>query len=192
MNTDKFIIRDAAIDDATALLSIYSPYVEKTAVTFEYDVLSAEEFAQRIQTISARYPYLVLVQNDSGNKVNDDKVVCNKKIVGYGYASTFKDRAAYDRCVETSIYIRQGEHGKGFGRALYQELEKRLKNQGILNSYACIAYAKPGNTHLDNGSFLFHQRMGYSLVGTFHDCGYKFGQWYDMVWMEKMLGNHEK
>lgn len=192
MNTDKFIIRDAAIDDATALLSIYSPYVEKTAVTFEYDVLSAEEFAQRIQTISARYPYLVLVQNDSGNKVNDDKVVCNKKIVGYGYASTFKDRAAYDCCVETSIYIRQGEHGKGFGRALYLELEKRLKNQGILNSYACIAYAKPGNTHLDNGSFLFHQRMGYSLVGTFHDCGYKFGQWYDMVWMEKMLGNHEK
>ena len=188
MNTDKFIIRDAAIDDATALLSIYSPYVEKTAVTFEYDVPSAEEFAQRIQTISARYPYLVLVQNDSGNKVNDDKVVCNKKIVGYCYASTFKDRAAYDRCVETSIYIKQGEHGKGFGRALYLELEKRLKNQGILNSYACIAYAKPGNTHLDNGSFLFHQRMGYSLVGTFHDCGYKFGQWYDMVWMEKNAG----
>lgn len=192
MNTDKFIIRDAAIDDAAALLSIYSPYVEKTAVTFEYDVPSAEEFAQRIQTISARYPYLVLVQNDSGNKVNDDKVVCNKKIVGYCYASTFKDRAAYDRCVETSIYIRQGQHGKGFGRALYLELEKRLKNQGILNSYACIAYAKPGNTHLDNGSFLFHQRMGFSLVGTFHNCGYKFGQWYDMVWMEKMLGNHEK
>lgn len=192
MNADKFIIRDAAIDDAAALLSIYSPYVEKTAVTFEYDVPSAGEFAQRIQTISARYPYLVLVQNDSDNKVNDDKVVCNKKIVGYCYASTFKDRAAYDRCVETSIYIRQGEHGKGFGRALYLELEKRLKNQGILNSYACIAYAKSGNTHLDNGSFLFHQRMGYSLVGTFHDCGYKFGQWYDMVWMEKMLGNHEK
>ena len=191
MNTDKFIIRDAAIDDATALLSIYSPYVEKTAVTFEYDVPSAEEFMQRIQTISARYPYLVLEQNDSDNKISKDNVVCNK-IVGYCYASTFKDRAAYDRCVETSIYIRQGEHGKGFGRALYLELEKRLKNQGILNSYACIAYAKPQNTHLDNGSFLFHQRMGYSLVGTFHDCGYKFGQWYDMVWMEKMLGNHEK
>ena len=63
---------------------------------------------------------------------------------------------------------------------------------GILNANACIAYLKDGETdpHLSNDSFFFHKKLGYQLVGTFHDSGYKFGKWYDMIWMEKMLGDH--
>ncbi|MCQ2106590.1 MAG: N-acetyltransferase family protein [Fibrobacter sp.] len=111
-------------------------------------------------------------------------------MLGYCYAGVFKGRAAYSRSVETSIYVKMGEHGKGYGRALYNELEKELKARGILNAYACIASPKPGSTHLDNSSQKFHEHMGYSLVGTFNDCAYKFGQWYNMIWMEKMLGEH--
>lgn len=171
-------IRFATPSDAKALRDIYKPYVENTAITFEYDVPSTEEFAQRIQNTLEKYPYLV-IENE------------NAEIVGYCYAGTFKARAAYDRCVETSIYIKQNEHGKGYGHALYAALERELSSRGILNAYACIASPKKNSTRLDDGSQRFHEKMGYTLVGTFHDCGYKFGQWYDMIWMEKMLGRHD-
>ena len=84
-------IRLAKTDDAEALLAIYTPYVEKTAITFEYDVPSIDEFRNRIIAVSAKYPWLVAV--DNGN------------IVGYAYASAFKERAAYQWSVETSIYV---------------------------------------------------------------------------------------
>lgn len=169
-------IRSAKVEDASTLLAIYKPYVENTAITFEYDVPTIEEFAGRIRSTLEKYPYLVLEQDD--------------EILGYCYAEVFKGRAAYNRSVETSIYVKMGEHGKGYGRALYNELERALKKQGILNAYACIASPKPGSTRLDNSSEKFHEHMGYSLVGTFHDCAYKFNQWYNMIWMEKMLGEH--
>ncbi len=174
-------IRSAKVEDATALQAIYKPYVEETAITFEYDVPSVEEFAERIRGTLEKYPYLVLERTEGGN--------CTE-ILGYCYAGVFKGRAAYSRSVETSIYIKMGEYGKGYGRALYNELEKELKARGFLNACACIASPKQGSTRLDNSSQKFHEHMGYSLVGTFNDCAYKFGQWYNMIWMEKMLGEH--
>ena len=171
-----YSIRSATIEDAEALLAIYKPYVENTAITFEYSSPSVKTFAGRIQNTLEKYPYLVLEKD--------------AEILGYCYAGVFKARAAYSRSVETSIYVKMSEHGKGYGRALYNELEKELKARGILNAYACIASPKSGSTHLDNGSQKFHEHMGYSLVGTFNDCAYKFGQWYNMIWMEKMLGEH--
>lgn len=170
-------IRKASINDVPALLEIYAPYVRETAISFEYEVPTAEEFAGRIETISRRYPYLVLEDEDG-------------TIAGYAYASAFKGRAAYDWSVETTIYIRKEMHGKGYGKILYQELERCLKAQNILNANACIAYAREDNDHLTNSSMYFHEKMGYTMVGTFHSSGYKFGQWYDMIWMEKMLGEH--
>lgn len=81
---------------------------------------------------------------------------------------------------------------KGVGKLLYDALEKSLKDMGILNLNACIAYLSDDkkDDNLTNDSFHFHKSLGYSLVGTFHDSGYKFEKWYDMIWMEKMLGDH--
>ncbi len=197
-------IRSATVEDAATILAIYKPYVEGTAITFEYDAPSVEEFAGRICGTLEKYPYLVLerIGDNAGNigAVASSECVADgttsencagaAEILGYCYAGVFKGRAAYSRSVETSIYIKMGEHGKGYGRALYSELEIALKKQGILNAYACIASPKPGSTHLDNSSQKFHEHMGYSLVGAFNDCAYKFGQWYNMIWMEKMLGEH--
>ena len=205
-------IRSATVEDAAAILAIYKPYVEDTAITFEYDAPSVEEFAGRIRGTLEKYPYLVLERSegDAGNVGTVVGLECAKgsecsvglecaeggngtgaaEILGYCYAGVFKGRAAYSRSVETSIYVKMSEHGKGYGRALYNELERALKKQGILNAYACIASPKLGSTHLDNSSEKFHEHMGYTLVGTFHDCAYKFGQWYNMIWMEKMLGEH--
>lgn len=164
-------------EDAAALLSIYAPYVEKTAVTFEYDVPSEEAFSQRMETISARYPYLV--------------AEADGRVVGYAYASTFKDRAAYQWSVETSIYVATTERGRGIGRQLHEALERALRSQGILNMNACISYIEPEDEYLTLDSVRFHQHLGYQKVAHFHQCGKKFGRWYDMIWMEKIIGEHQ-
>lgn len=169
-------IRIARASDAKALADIYAPYVEKTAITFEYDAPSALDFCDRINSTLEKYPFLVAIENG--------------ECVGYTYASAFKNRKAYDYSVETSIYIRQDRHSMGYGRMLYQRLEELLKKQNITNLNVCIAYTENTDEYLDNGSIDFHYRMGYSMVGRFHKCGYKLGKWYDMVWMEKMISEH--
>lgn len=173
---EKFNIRLANANDAEELLKIYTPYVTDTAITFEYDVPSLEEFTQRIINISKKYPYIVAERGG--------------EIVGYAYAGAFKERAAYDWAVETTIYVKQDCTASGIGRKLYAVLEKLLGKQGILNLNACIAYTETEDEHLTNGSMAFHNKLGYKLVGTFHKCGYKFSHWYDMIWMEKFIGKH--
>ena len=171
-------IRSARPEDAAALLSIYAPYVEHTAISFEYETPSLAEFTRRITETLKFYPYVVL--EDGG------------EIQGYAYAGPFKGRAAYDWAVETTIYVRRDAHGKGYGRALYIALEDELKKRHFLNAYACIAYSEWEDETLTQASARFHEHMGYTLCGTFHQCGYKFGRWYDMIWMEKLLGEHKK
>ena len=119
------LIRSALPDDAGRILEIYSYYVENTAITFEIDVPSPDEFKKRITKTLARYPYLVLEEDG--------------RIEGYAYAGVFYDRAAYDHSCEVTIYLDRNSHGKGYGRLLYGELEKELKARGIINLYACIA-----------------------------------------------------
>ena len=112
-------IRVAQIEDAKALVDIYSYYVEHTAVTFEYEVPSIKEFQRRISHVLEQYPYLV--------------AVLNGEIVGYAYASQFHERPACRWVVETSIYIHKDKKGLGIGKLLYKTLEDILKKQNILN-----------------------------------------------------------
>lgn len=176
MNSGELTIRVASVEDAAEILKIYIPYIEDTAITFEYTIPSLEEFAGRISKTLQRYPYFVACMDG--------------KIVGYAYASEFKGRKAYDWSVETSIYVERGLHGKGIGKALYEALEEALGKQGITNVNACIAYIEVEDQYLTNDSMYFHEHLGYKLVGTFHQCAYKFDSWYDMIWMEKMIGEH--
>ncbi|MBO4456503.1 MAG: N-acetyltransferase [Butyrivibrio sp.] len=172
-------VQKVSIDDAEELLKIYAPYVEKTAISFEYEVPSPEEFKGRIRDISAKFPYI--------------KAVEDGEILGYAYATSFKGRRAYDWSVETTIYVREDAKRKGVGKVLYGALENSLKDMGILNLNACIAYLSGDrkDDNLTNDSYNFHKKLGYELVGTFHDSGYKFEKWYDMIWMEKMIGEHD-
>lgn len=170
-------VKPVTVNDAESLLYIYRPYIEQTAITFEYDVPALDEFRERIQTISSKYPYLKAL----------DK---NGSIVGYAYANTFKGRAAYDWSVETTVYVQRNYHGRGVGKELYSALEKALQSMGILNMNACIAVTTAPDEHLTDESVKFHEKMGFSLVGCFHHSGFKFNTWYDMIWMEKMIGEH--
>lgn len=170
-------IRVATEADAEALLAIYAPYVEHTAITFEYTVPTVEEFAGRIRQTLKKYPYLVAERNG--------------EILGYAYAGSFHQREAYGWAVETTIYVQSGSKRFGIGRELYEALERALAMQNIINLNACIAYPETEDEYLTRDSVKFHERMGYRLVGEFHKCGYKFHRWYNMVWMEKHLREHD-
>ena len=170
-------IRPAVPEDAPALLAIYAPYVRETAVTFEYEIPSPEEFAGRIRRTLERYPYLTA---QSGGEV-----------LGYACAGAFKERAAYDWSVETTIYLRRDSLGQGVGKALYTALEAVAKAQHIRCLYACIGVPRGADPYLTDNSRQFHAHLGYRQVGEFQACGYKFGRWYDMVWMEKWLAPGE-
>ena len=102
----------------------------------------------------------------------------------------FKSRISHT--LEKYPYLVAEEDGKIVGRLLYDRLEEILKKQGILNVNACIGYPQIDDEYLTKDSVYFHEKLGYHMVGTFHQCGYKFGRWYNMVWMEKFIGEHTK
>lgn len=174
MNTA--VIRNAAPEDASRILEIYRYYVEHTAITFEYSTPSLSEFQTRMKNTLRRYPYLAAEKDG--------------RIQGYAYAGPFINRAAYDWSCEVTIYLAQAAQKQGLGRKLYETLEGRLAEMGITNLYACIGCPETEDEYLTRNSVDFHAHLGFSTAGEFHKCGFKFHRWYNMVWMEKIIGTH--
>lgn len=166
-------IRVATIKDAEDIREIYAPYVLNTAISFEYALPDTEEFISRIRNTLQDYPYLVAMEDDT--------------VVGYAYASPFHSRAAYIHSAELSVYVRQDYKKIGIGSALYKALEAILTKQNIYTVHACIAYIDEKDEYLTDDSERFHAKMGFSLAGRHKQCGYKFGKWYDIIWMDKVI-----
>lgn len=166
-------IRTAKVEDAEKLLDIYSFYIKNTAVTFEYEVPSVEEFQKRIRHILEHYPYLV-AEADS-------------EIIGYAYAGRLRSRAAFAWDVEMSIYLKKDMRRAGAGHQLYALMEEILKEQGVVNAVSLIT--KPTDEYSDFNSVQFHEKMGYAHAGELKDCGYKFGRWYTLLYMDKQIGS---
>ena len=158
------------VKDSAALLEIYRPYIEKTAITFETAVPDVKDYEKRIADIAAQFPYLVL---ESGGE-----------IIGYAYAHRQAERAAFDWNVELSIYLKEGFSGRGIGRPLYALLETLLKMQGYVNFFGVITG--------DNAvSIALHEKMGYRQIAVHEKTGWKFGRWHDTVWMHKRVRDGE-
>ena len=168
-------VRDATLADTAALLNIYAPYVRDTAVSFEWEVPSVEEFRRRMdEVLRAGYPFLVAERGGTP--------------VGYASLHPFVGRAAYAWNAETTIYLDKGARGAGVGRLLYTAIEVAARDRGILALDACIGVPREADDpFLTDASVRFHEAMGYGEVGRFEACGRKFDRWYDMVWMEKRL-----
>lgn len=166
-------IRDVEVGDAARLTEIYAPYVTDTAVSFEYEVPSVEEFSHRIEKIKKKHPYLVCVDGD--------------KVVGYVYAGTYSPRKAYDWTVTTSIYVDKEYRRQGIGTLLYDSLEEELRKRGIVNLLAGVAFCEREDEYLTNDSIEFHIRKGYSQVAHMKAVGKKFDRWYDLLWFQKKL-----
>lgn len=172
---ESFIIREATEEDVPALREIYAYYVKHTAATFEYQPPSVEEFSERIVSARKRYPYL-LIEHEF-------------EILGFAFAHAFRERPAYDYAAEVTIYLREDMRRHGFGRIIYTALEDELRRMGVRSLYACVALPSGEDEHLSMDSPRFHEALGYRRCGEFRSCGYKFGKWYTMVWMEKVIGS---
>lgn len=152
--------------DAPALLAIYAPYVQDTAITFEDAVPTEETFARRISSVLEYYPYLAL--EEAG------------EILGYAYASRVRSRQAYDWSVELSVYVRQDCRGRGAGRRLYGCLLELLTLQNVHTAYGVVSLP-------NDASHGLHTAMGFRFLGRFPEMGYKMGAWRDIGWYDKTL-----
>lgn len=162
------MIRLATEKDAPALLEIYAPYVKDTAITFEYEVPAAEEFAARIREIASFYPYLVCE--------------IDGQPAGYAYAHRHMSRAAYQWDAELSVYLKKEACGHGLGPALYTALMDLLTLQHVRNFYACITVPNERSQRM-------HTALGFQDAGLWPHSGYKLGQWHDVAWYEKTAGS---
>jgi L-amino acid N-acyltransferase YncA len=159
-------VRDATPADAEALLAIYRPFVADTAVSFELEPPSVEEFAERVRNAQSQWAWLVA--EDAG------------RVAGYAYAGSFRNRKAYQWSVEVSAYVDPLFHGRGVGRRLYEGLIAFLVGRGY-----CTAYA--GITLPNEASVRFHEALGFTPVGVFRRAGRKFGAWHDVGWWQREL-----
>jgi L-amino acid N-acyltransferase YncA len=156
-------IRLATAFDSSAIASIYRPYCEGSAVSFEQVAPDAVEIAKRIASVTTQRPWIVL--EDGG------------AVVGYAYAGAHHERWAYRWSVNTAIYIDTAHQRRGAGRALYVTLFDLLRHLGYYRAAA-------GITLPNEGSVALHTAMGFTLVGVYRDIGYKLGAWRDVAWYE--------
>ena len=161
-------IRPASESDAAELLDIYRPFVESTAVSFEFEPPTVTEFAGRIAKSIADWQWLVAEQDE--------------RCIGYAYGSAHRERAAYRWSVEVTAYVHPGHLRRGVGRMLYTQLFDDLALRGYRNAYAGIALP-------NEASIALHRRAGFEFIGVFKAVGRKFDRWHDVAWYQRALPN---
>jgi phosphinothricin acetyltransferase len=161
------LIRSAEASDGAVLAAIYNHYVSNTTITFEEDPVTAEEMTRRLQAVQASgLPWLV--QELDG------------QVVGYAYATKWRERSAYRFSVESTIYLQREMHGRGLGRALYQALLATLSDLGVHTVIGGIAQPNPGSVAL-------HEKLGFDRAALFQEVGRKFDEWIDVGYWQRML-----
>ena len=162
-------VRAAAANDAPAINRIYNHYVRNTAITFDIEPWSTQRRKIWIDEFAdPESPYHAVVAELDG------------KIIGFAYNSRFRPRAAYRLSTETTVYTEPQSRVRGIGTALYQDLFKRIEQTELHRAYAVIALPNPR-------SIAFHQKFGFSPIGTLHEVGRKFDRYVDVTWFEKAL-----
>ena len=161
-------IRTATIQDAQAICSIYNYYIENTVVTFEEEGVSAKEMAKRISTVSSKYPFLAAEHENT--------------VIGYAYATEWKNRSAYRFSAEITIYLDHEMKGKGIGSLLFSALLDQLRKTNL--------HALVGGIALPNSaSVALHEKYGFKKIAQFEEVGFKFNQWVDVGYWELKLSN---
>lgn len=163
-------IRKATVADAQGILEIYAPHVVNSACTFESQVPTINEMEERIKKIIAVKPWLICT--------------INEKVVGYVYASVYRERAAYQWNCECSVYTHTDYSGKGIGFQLYKVLFSILKKQGYRNMYAVISLPNEASVKL-------HERCGFEYFATYDNVGYKLGEWIKVGWWRLKLNEYD-
>lgn len=161
------MIRDVTPADAAQIAAIYNYYIEETVVTFEYDLVTAEDIRKRIDKVHAKgFPYFVYEKDG--------------RIIGYAYLNNWRERVAYDITLETSVYLDRNAIGSGVGSILYQELINRARNINIHSLIGVISLPNDSSRKL-------HRKFNFELVGNFRESGVKFGKLIDVEFWQLIL-----
>ena len=160
------MVRNAIKEDVGQITSIYNYYILNSTVTFEKTPISNEIMEERISNIQVKYPWLVLE--------------IEGQIQGYAYATEWKPRGAYRHSVESTVYLKNGKSGNGYGSELYSALINQLKN---LNVHTVIG----GIAQPNEGSIALHEKFGFKKVAHFKEVGFKFDQWVDVAYWQLIL-----
>ncbi|MEO1269477.1 MAG: arsinothricin resistance N-acetyltransferase ArsN1 family B [Myxococcota bacterium] len=162
------MIRDAQLNDDAAITAIYNHYVEHTVVTFEEEPLQPAALRQRIRLCrEGGFPWLVAEEEEG-------------VVVGYAYASAWKARSAYRKSVEVTIYLDKNSGRRGLGTQLYRALFEELGERGYHTAIGGIVLPNPASVAL-------HEKLGMTKVAHFKEVGFKFGQWLDVGYWQRLL-----
>ena len=163
------LIRACEIKDIPAICDIYNYYINHTIVTFEETPVAVDEMASRVEIYTMQYPWLVCEVGGA--------------VVGYAYASKWKERSAYKHTAEVTVYLKNGLSGNGYGKALYSVLLDKLKAQGCHVALGCLAIPNEASAGL-------HEYFGFKKVAHFTEVGRKFNQWVDVgYWQKSFIDN---
>jgi phosphinothricin acetyltransferase len=162
-------IRPGREDDVPALTRIYNHFVEHTHVTFDLEPFTVEARREWFAHYATAGRHRLLVAESAEGEV-----------LGYATSGRFRDKPAYDPSVETTVYCAPAAVGHRVGSALYDGLFEALQDEDVHSAYAGVALP-------NNASLALHRRFGFTEVGTFREVGRKFGKWWDVTWLERLV-----
>jgi len=162
------MIRDVQTRDVSALCVIYNHYIQNSTVTFNNTPISEEEMAETIVQAGPDLPWLVWEDPDIG------------RVTGYAACATWKSRCAYEYSLEVTVYLEPGSCGQGLGTLLYGELLVRVKDAGYHTVLGGISLPNPASVAL-------HEKLGFEKVAHLREVGWKFEQWVDVGYWQKLL-----
>ncbi len=160
------MIREVKESDCADIAKIYNGYIVCSTATFEIMPVTNEEMMRRIADISSQYPYFVTEEDGA--------------VVGYCYAHRWKEREAYSKTLETTVYVSPEYVGKGVGKKLMARLIEECRKRGFKALIACI-------TAENESSRAFHLKLGFKQVSLFENVGMKFGRELDVADYELLL-----
>ncbi len=162
-------IRAATPEDAGAIAAIYAPHVLTGTASFEIDPPDARAMRTRMAASEGLYPWIVATNGDATGGV-----------IGYAYATRFRDRPAYRYVCETTVYMADVAQGQGAGRLLYEALIDTLRAQGFVHALGAIALP-------NDASIKLHESVGFRRAGVYREVGFKQGRWVDVgIWQAEL------
>jgi phosphinothricin acetyltransferase len=160
------LVRHCEQKDIPAICNIYNHYILNSSITFEEDALDASTMLARMKSYTTLFPWLVCEVEGT--------------VVGYAYATKWKERAAYKKSLEITVYVEHLSGGKGYGKALYSSLLTLLSKSDCHVIIGGIALPNEASVGL-------HEHFGFKKVAHFSEIGFKFGKWIDVGYWQKTL-----